>query len=153
MSFVHPSSGERFYLCTLLTIIEGAKSWEDLRTFEGYLYPTYKAACLARGLLEDDGEWNQALEEAGLMHTGSQLRSLFATILLHCHPTEPAVLWNHHKANICDDLRARLIAHHNILDPTEDQVYSLGLYLIEQILIQGGCNLGHYPPMPLPEED
>jgi hypothetical protein len=90
MSFVHPSSGERFYLRTLLTIIKGAKSerfylhtlltiikgaksWEDLRTFEGHLYPTYKAACLARGLLEDDGEWNQALEEAGLMHTGSQL--------------------------------------------------------------------------------
>jgi hypothetical protein len=72
---------------------------------------------------------------------------------LHCHPTEPAVLWNHHKVNICDDLRARLIAHHNILDPTEAQVYNLGLYLIEQILIQGGCNLGHYPPMPHPEKD
>jgi hypothetical protein len=47
MAFVHPSSGEHFYLRTLLTIIKGAKSWEDLRIFEGHLYPTYKAACLA----------------------------------------------------------------------------------------------------------
>jgi hypothetical protein len=104
-------------------------------------------------LCEDDGEWNQALEEAGLMHTDSQLRSLFATILLHCHPTEPAVLWNHHKVNICDDLYARLIAYHNILDPTEAQVYDLDLYLIKQIIIQGGHNLGHYPPMPHHEEN
>jgi hypothetical protein len=122
MTFVHPSSGERFYLRTLLTIVKGAKDWDDLKRFDGILYPTYKAACLARGLLEDDGEWNQCLDEAGQMQTGTQLRTLFAVILLHCNPTEPAVLWDRHKTHICDDLRARLIAHHEIPDPTEDQV-------------------------------
>jgi hypothetical protein len=56
------------------------------------------------------------------MQTGTQLRTLFTTILLHCNPTEPAVLWDHHKIHICDDLRVRLITQHNIPDPTEDQV-------------------------------
>ena len=102
MNFVHPSAGERFYLRTLLTIIKGAKTWNDLKTVDGILHPTYKAACLALGLLEDDGEWNLCLQEAGQMQTGGQLCLLFATILLHCLPAEPAVLWNNHKVKICD---------------------------------------------------
>ena len=153
MSFVHPSSGERFYLRTLLTIVKGAKDWDDLKRFNGVLHPTYKAACLARGLLEDDGEWNQCLQEAGQMQTGGQLRTLFAVLLLHCHPTEPAVLWDHHKVNLCDDLRHKLIALHNIPDPTDDQVYDHGLYLIDQILCQSGKDLSMFPPMPTPQEN
>ena len=141
MHFVHPSAGERFYLRTLLTVVKGATDWDDLKRFNGVLHPTYKAACLARGLLEDDGEWNQCLEEAGEMQTGHQLCTLFAVILLHCNPTEPAVLWDHHKPKICDDLRHRLITTNQIPDPTEDQVYDYGLYLIDQILHQSGKDL------------
>jgi hypothetical protein len=90
---LHPSAGERFYLRLLLTVVKGAQSYEDVRTYDGTVHPTFKAACLARGLLENDGEWHQCLQEAGEMQTGSQLRSLFARILLHCQPATPAVLW------------------------------------------------------------
>ena len=96
MYFAAPSAGERFYLRTLLTIVKGPTSFQDLRTVDGYIHPTFKAACLARGLLEDDAEWIQCLREAADMQTGSQLRSLFATLLLHCHPTTPGDLWNQH---------------------------------------------------------
>src|SRR6202453_2341635 len=153
MNFVHPSAGERFYLRTLLTIIKGAKSWDDLKTVDGILHPTYKAACLTLSLLEDDGEWNVCLQEAGQMQTGGQLRLLIATILLHCLPAEPAVLWNNHKVKICDDLRARLINHHHIPEPTDDQVFDYGLYLINRLLLQSAKDLTHFPPMPLPEGD
>lgn len=57
MYFVSPSSGERFYLRTLLTIVEGPTSFEDLCTMDGTLYPTFRNTCIMRGLLEDDGEW------------------------------------------------------------------------------------------------
>ena len=77
-------TGERFYLRMLLTIVKGPESYEELRAFGGVVYPTYKAACLARGLLEDDGEWDQCLKEAGDMQTGQQLRNLFAILLLEC---------------------------------------------------------------------
>jgi hypothetical protein len=56
MYYCHPSSGEHFYLCLLLTVVTGSTSFEDLCTFENVVHPTFKGACIARGLLEDDGE-------------------------------------------------------------------------------------------------
>ncbi|KIJ05446.1 hypothetical protein PAXINDRAFT_30314, partial [Paxillus involutus ATCC 200175] len=62
------------------------------------------------------------------MQTGRQLRSLFATILLHCNPVEPHHLWLETKENLCDDLRHYLIRRQGILEPTEEQIYDYGLY-------------------------
>ena len=64
MYFVPPTAGEKFYLCTLLTVVQGPKSYQDLRTFEGVLHPSFQDACKARGLLEDDGEWWLCLKDA-----------------------------------------------------------------------------------------
>ncbi|KAF8692406.1 Helitron helicase-like domain at N-terminus, partial [Rhizoctonia solani] len=57
MYFVPPNSGERFYLRTLLTVVHGPTSFESLHTFEGQVFPTFKEACIAQGLLESDEEW------------------------------------------------------------------------------------------------
>ena len=90
MYFIPPSANdERFYLRTLLTVVKGPTSFENLRTFGSITYPTFCEACLARGLLEDDGEWRQCLLEASVMQTGKQLRDLFATLLLFCSPAKP----------------------------------------------------------------
>ena len=70
MLSVHPSAGERFYLRLLLTVVKGARSWRDLRMVGDVEYPTYKDTCRARGLLDDDGEWDQCLREAGELCTG-----------------------------------------------------------------------------------
>ena len=150
MMAVHPSSGERFYLRLLLTVVKGAKEWKDLRMFNGVEYPTYKEACRARGMLEDDGEWDQCLLEAGELQTGYQLRALFACILLHCQPTQPEILWQNHRERICDDLRHRLTAR-NITNPTNDQVFDYGLHLLEGVLLKAGKRLSDFPPMPLPQ--
>ncbi|PIA65100.1 hypothetical protein AQUCO_00100527v1 [Aquilegia coerulea] len=58
MYFSNPNFGERFYLRLLLTVVKGPSSFESL----------YKA-CIARGLLEDDNEWDKCLEEAVIMKT------------------------------------------------------------------------------------
>lgn len=55
--FVPPTGGERFYLRTLLAVVKGSTSYEDLRTYNERVYDTFEDACRARGLLEDDGEW------------------------------------------------------------------------------------------------
>ena len=70
MYTVHPNAGEKFYLRLLLTSVRGATSFENLRTVDRVLYPTFKEACLHRGLLEDDDEWRQCLSEAKLFKTG-----------------------------------------------------------------------------------
>jgi hypothetical protein len=47
MYFVPPTAGERFYLRTLLTVVKGATSFEDLRRYQGQEYLTFHAACIA----------------------------------------------------------------------------------------------------------
>src|SRR3954466_5297662 len=67
MYFASPAAGERFYLRTLLTVVKGPTSFEDVRTVNGQVRATFKAACFAYGLLEDDSEWMQCLQEASEM--------------------------------------------------------------------------------------
>ncbi len=66
MYYAHPTSGERYYLRMFLNCVKGATSDEHLRTVDGTKHDTFKDACIAMGLLEDDNEWHQALEETGI---------------------------------------------------------------------------------------
>ena len=104
MYFVPPTAGERFYLRTLLTVAKGPRSFGELRTYNGVIHDTFHEACLVRGLLEDDGEWRECLQDAADMQTGKQLCQLFATMLLFCSPSEPHLLWLQFRQWICDDL-------------------------------------------------
>jgi len=60
-------------------------------------------ACLRLHLLDDDSEWDKALEEASVFQMPRQLRSLFVTICIQCTPSEPALLWQRHKAMLAED--------------------------------------------------
>lgn len=147
MYFVPPTAGERFYLRTLLTVVKGAKSFEDLRRYNSNVHPTFHAACLARGLLEDDGEWAQCLTEASMMQTGHRLRHLFATILLFCAPSRPDHLWDQFRDYLCDDLSYRL-RNLGVNNVSNNDIYDYGLYIIDNILQESGHNLGDWPSMP-----
>ena len=151
MFFVPPTAGEHFYLQTLLTVVKGAKSFEDLRRYNNDVpYPTFHAACLARGLLEDDSEWDQCLAEACLMQTGSRLRRLFTMILLFCSPSRPHELWQRYRTYICDDIPFRLrILGFNNLNASEDDIYDYGLHVIDNILRESDRSLSNWPSMPL----
>ena len=120
--FVGPSGGERFYLRLLLTVVKGPTSFDDLCTFDGMLYDTFKSACIACGLLDSDEQWDRALTEAAVWQSGSQLRELFVCILLHCHPVSPLQLWMDHAQALSDDCRHRLQTIHQIADPSQEQV-------------------------------
>lgn len=152
MYFVSPTAGEQFYLRTLLTVVRGATSFEDLRTFNGQLCPSFRDACLQRGLLDDDGEWRLCLREACEMQTGSRLRDLFATILYHCNPSRPEKLWEEFRAHICDDLRHAL-SMLGMDRATQDDIFDYGLFLLNKALRPFACTLSNFPPMPLPQRD
>ena len=70
MYYINPTAGERFYLRLLLTAVRGPTSFEHLRTVDGTLYPTFQAACVALGLLDDDREWIDCLTEASVFTDG-----------------------------------------------------------------------------------
>ena len=97
------------------------------------MYETFKAACIARGLYDSDKEWHECFTEASVMQTGSQLRSLFITILTHGPPDNPSQLWEDHKVNLSDDCADRL-RQRGIDYPTEDQIFSLALLHIQDEL-------------------
>ncbi|XP_052157139.1 uncharacterized protein LOC127774827 isoform X7 [Oryza glaberrima] len=92
----------------LLHIVRGAKSYSNLRTFEGQVYPTFQAACQALGLLGDDREWSFALADAAHWALPYQLRELFVTLLLFCNVTDPSALFEEHMSSIGQDVAYRL---------------------------------------------
>jgi hypothetical protein len=145
--FVPPTAGERFHLRTLLTIVNGPTSFEDLKTYNNVLHLTFKDACKARGLLEDDGEWRLCLRDACQTQVGSRLRHLFVTMLLFCEITSPESLWFEFRSHICDDLEFRLS------NASQDLIYDYGLFLIEESLSDLGYSLRSFPHMPMPMED
>jgi hypothetical protein len=46
-------------------VIRGPTSFGHLKTVDGEICETFHEACLRRGLLEDDGEWELCLRDAG----------------------------------------------------------------------------------------
>jgi hypothetical protein len=119
-----------------------------LRTVNGRLCATFKEACFARGLLEDDREWNECLEQASLWATGVKLRSLFVTILRDCQPIFPVVLWEKFKDHLCDDLE-RALQRRNIPHPSADQILDYGLFFIDCLMQESGQRLSNIHGMPL----
>jgi len=148
MFYAHPSAGERFYLRLLLTTVKGATSYEDLRTFQGVLYPTFREASIAYGLTEDDNEWRQCLEEAKHMAVGRQMRNLFVTILKDCSPADPRALWDTFWQDICDDLRRHPVFQDRDVEPSEEEIQDYGLFLIDQLLIKAGKRLQDWDSLP-----
>jgi hypothetical protein len=93
MYFVHPTSGERFFLCLLLTIVPGVTSFEHLRTIDDIEHPTFQATCGALGLLQDDAKWDTCMREACIDQNTKRLKNLFMTLLLFYFPLNPETLW------------------------------------------------------------
>lgn len=80
----------------LLNIITGAQKFEDIRTMEGIVYPSYKEAYFHKGLLKSDREWHFTLDDASFCANASLLRDLFVTLLGFCEVSNPSELWERH---------------------------------------------------------
>ena len=114
MYTVSPRDTECFHMRILLCHVTGPTSFEDLKTVDGTICATYKDACRMRGLIDDDTEWQVAMDE--LRQTGSalQLRKLFVVILNYCEPSNPAELLTTYLPDLADDfLFARKVSSGN----------------------------------------
>ncbi|XP_076908678.1 uncharacterized protein LOC143565661 [Bidens hawaiensis] len=61
---VPPAFDEAYYLRILLNKVIGPECFEDIRTVDGVVCETFRDACYKRGLLDDDKEYIEAIEEA-----------------------------------------------------------------------------------------
>lgn len=74
MFSVSPKDEERFYLRMLLQYVRGPQSFQDIRTVDGIVHDTFKAAAVARYLVDGDQEWTKLLEDAARFKMPKQLR-------------------------------------------------------------------------------
>ena len=99
---VSSSQMELFHLRILLLHVKGAKSYEDLRTVNGVIYPNYTETCSSLRLIENDNEWKTISEAKNWMMPKS-LRNLFVRILMHCQLSKPDDLWNKFQVSMAED--------------------------------------------------
>ncbi len=64
---------------------------------------TFKAAYLARGLLQDDAKWDQCLSEVASVQLPRGLRQLFTNLLIFNNVTNPGRLWDRHEGALTED--------------------------------------------------
>ena len=104
---VNPAAGDVFYLRMLLhnDHCTGKVSFEDLRTVDGEICETYQEACRLLGLLQDDKEWDEVLNDGSVTKLCPALRELYTTILLFSMPANPRELFDNHYLEWTDDFR------------------------------------------------
>ena len=99
----HPKENERFFLRMLLLHVPGATSFQHLQTYNGEVYPTFREACIARGFLESDEEWERTLQEVSAIGSPKQLRQTFSFLLTHAEVNNPSELWRNHRHGMIED--------------------------------------------------
>lgn len=78
--------------------------FEDLLTVEGVTYGSFKSVCKALGLLSDDREGKNELNEAFEYANSNQIRHLFVIILLFCEVSDSVSLFEKTWELMSDDI-------------------------------------------------
>ncbi|XP_027102730.1 uncharacterized protein [Coffea arabica] len=131
---VSPTEGERYYLKLLLTHVRAPTSFDDLLTVNGVHMSSYRSAAFEMGLLQSDTYIEDTLDEVATFQMPSSFRSLFATILTFCSPSNPKGLWEKYESELSRDFqRNRSLTGNN-----SDCIRMLALEEINKLLEQIG---------------
>ena len=133
MAFVPPTAGEKYYARLILSVTKNLQSFEDMRRVDGVVHNSFRDACHARGLLDDDDDLKTMLDNATHFRTGTSLRSLFLSVLRECSPAQPDQLWICFKAVICEDLQ-RSLTRQGLVTPSIELAQDYSLYLLQNEL-------------------
>jgi len=104
IAHIQPSGDELYFLRVLLNWVRGPTSYEDIRTVDGVLYPTYEDACYALGLMDDDKEFIEAIKDASDCSSATYARKLFARMLVSKSLSQPHVVWEATWEYLTDDI-------------------------------------------------
>lgn len=103
--YVPPGSGELYYERLLLNVSRGATCFEDICCINGIRYSSFRDACYALGLLDDDREYIDGIIEASHWASAKSLRALFATLLSSDSLSLPEVVWEKCWTYMADDIQ------------------------------------------------
>ncbi|XP_016178392.1 uncharacterized protein LOC107620783 [Arachis ipaensis] len=133
----------------------GCKSFESIRTVDGVVYDSFKAACNALGLLSDDQEFINAIKETAEVSSSFQLRQLFVTLLASNSMNKPELVGRDTWRLLADDIlyyRRRELQLQELV-MTEEELEVLCLIQVEKLLQMNGRSLKDYSQMPFPNQD
>ncbi len=154
----YSSEGSRWFLRILLNNVRGSTSFIDLLTYEGEIYNCFKKRCLAECLLQDDKEYDKAMDEAKLCKHPCAMRRMFATMLKDCNVNEPLILYNKYKLAMIEDMEHTHRRAHTIDDLTDlapellEKMCNTSLYEICTILEQYNVQSVKYEGLIKPEK-
>ncbi|XP_019158039.1 PREDICTED: uncharacterized protein LOC109154766 [Ipomoea nil] len=152
--YVPPNSGEIFYLRCLLNIVRGPRSFDEIKYFEGVQYTSFRDACYAHGLIEDDKEYVDAISEAAIWSSTHSLRKLLVTLLTSNSMANPEKVWDIVWQYLADDVEFN--AKRNTSNPdlmlNDQQKKNGALMEVEKLLNAWNKSLSDYPPMSMPVE-
>ena len=77
-----------------------------------------------KGLLKTDDEYHRAMRDAAFQQRPSQLRLLFAHIILHCEVGSAIDLWTAFVGDLVEDFRRRMV---------QDEAESHALHHIQKV--------------------
>ena len=103
MNSVSPRDQERFHLRLLLQHIPESHSYEDLRPVNGIVLDTFKQACIANDLVNNNQDWRQIIFEAVGNIMPRQMRSTFAYLMVFVNVMDPLQLWEENRDRLCGD--------------------------------------------------
>ncbi|XP_056843179.1 uncharacterized protein LOC130495713 [Raphanus sativus] len=152
---VSPSAGELFYLRVLINKVKGPRSYDDIKTVDGILYPSFEDVCYELGLLDDDKEYIEALKECSFWATGSYVRRLFAQMLLSESLSTLRLVWDSTKDILSEDvlyLERKKRRNPNLI-LTEEQIENITLLMIDKLLRKNNTSLERWKTMPQPVDN
>ncbi|CAN6890641.1 unnamed protein product, partial [Brassica oleracea] len=154
IAHIQPSGDELYFLRVLLNWVRGPTSYEDIRTVDGVLYPTYEDACYALGLMDDDKEFIEAIKDASDCSSATYARKLFARMLVSKSLSQPHVVWEATWEYLTDDIlyKKRRETGRPDMNLTIEQIKNIALTEIENHLLSNGRSLKKWPHMPKPED-
>ncbi|XP_057790213.1 uncharacterized protein LOC131007083, partial [Salvia miltiorrhiza] len=135
--------------------VRGPRCYEDIRCINGVQYTSFRDACYSLGLLDDDIEYIDGINEASQWASASSLRNLFATLLASDSLAVPEKVWDKCWSFLSDDIlyNRRILLQHPDLILAEDEIKNCALIEIEKLLRSLGRSLRDFATMPFPTDD
>ncbi len=150
---INPIAGDVFYLRMLLhnDHCKQKEGFADMLTVNSTVCETYKEVCRELGLLSEDREWEQVLEEGSSLKCSKQLRELYITIVIFCEPSNPFLLFDKFWSDWYDDYKFKFQKRGVYLE--DEQLKTLVLSDLQARLQSFGKSLIEYQlPVPSVEE-
>ncbi|XP_076958701.1 uncharacterized protein LOC143634544 [Bidens hawaiensis] len=134
--------------------MEANRNYEHGRKLSYAEFPT-QDACYRRGLIDDDKEYIEEIEEAS--HTANRyyLRNLFATMHITSSLSRPDYVWDNTWHFLVDGIIYHQQKKHKnpCLSLSDEQLKNLALLEIEEFLVSNSSSLRRFSHMSFPDQE